>query len=73
MSILRECKGDGNASVVGWWTCDCGPTGYKYKAGTRGSGVVSSADHMLEMSVVRGGGGGRIGFGLYQSCCCCSP
>ena len=41
--------------------------------GTRGSGFVSCADNMLDMSVVRGvrGVGGvceRIGFGLYQSC-----
>ena len=54
-----------------------------YMGGTRGSGVLSSACDVLEMSVVRGvggvcdmcmylarvgcGGGERIGFGLYQS------
>ena len=47
--MLRECEGDGNAGVgdrggvvVG---CEC-------MGGTRGLGVVPSADDMLEMSVV---------------------
>ena len=51
-----------------------------YMSGTRGSGVLSSAGDVLEMSVVRGRwsmclargglgevGGERIGFGLNQS------
>ena len=51
MSILREWEGDGN-TVVG----DVGGvfSGCKYMGGKRGSGIVSSADYVLEMSVVRG-------------------
>ena len=39
-----------------------------YRGGTHGSGVLSSACDMLEMSMVRGVGGvcDRIGFGPYQ-------
>ena len=31
----------------------CGEYGHKYVGGTRGSGIVSSAANVLEMSVVR--------------------
>ena len=49
--VLRECEGDGNAGV--------GSGGgvvavSAYMGGTRGSGVLSSAGDVLEMSVMRG-------------------
>ena len=43
---MRGCEGDGDAGVVS--ACMCG---------TRGSGVLSSTSDVLEMSVVKGGGG----------------
>ena len=46
--VLRECEGDGNAGVVAVSA---------YMGGTRGSGVLSSAGDVLEMSMVRGVGG----------------
>ena len=49
------CEGDGNDGVVAVSVaCEC-------MGGTRGSGVVSCADDVLEMSVVRGVRGvGRV-------------
>ena len=51
---MGGCEGDGNVGV--------GSGGgvvalSAYMGGTRGSGVMSSADDLLEMSVVRGVGG----------------
>ena len=45
MCVLRGCAGDSNAGVVALSV---------YMGGTRGSGVLSSAGDVLEMSVVRG-------------------
>ena len=56
--MLRECEGTRVMAMLVWGKgiCGCG----ECMGGTRGSGVVSSADDVLEMSVVRGvrGGGG---------------
>ena len=51
VSIMRECGSDGNAGV--------GDGGgvvavHEYMGGTRSSGIVSSVDDVLEMSVMRG-------------------
>ena len=79
--VLREvCGGDGNAGVGSGRGVVAVSA---YMGGTRGSGVLYSADDVLEMSVVksvcgvcdmciclaRGGmmWGERIGVGLYQS------
>ena len=53
--MLRECEGcegDDNAGVWGQGMCGC--SGCECMGGTRGSYVVSSADDVLEMRVVRG-------------------
>ena len=45
--MLRECEGDGNTGmVVGGGVVP----GCVYMGGTHGSGIVSSADDLLEMS-----------------------
>ena len=51
---LLGCEGNGNAGVGsgGGMVVVC-----TYMGGTRGSGVLSSAGDVLEMSVVRGVGG----------------
>ena len=52
MSMLRECEGDSNVGVE-----DGGgavTAVHEHVAGTRGSGIVFSAAHVLEMSLVRG-------------------
>ena len=49
--LMRGCEGDGNAGV-GSGGCVVPVSAY-----TRGSGVLSSACDVLEMSVVRGVGG----------------
>ena len=51
---LLGCEGDGNAGVGfrGWVVAVSAHMG-----GTRGSGVLSSAGDVLEMSVLRGIGG----------------
>ena len=51
---LLGCECDGNASV-GFGACVVAVSAYM--GGTRGSGVLSSAGDVLEMSVVRGVGG----------------
>ena len=49
VSMLRECKSEGNAGGgIVWARAGC-----EYMGCTSGSGVVSSADDVLEMSVVR--------------------
>ena len=76
--MLRECDGDGNAGVGSGRGVVAVSA---YMGGIRGSGVLSSAGDVLEMSVVRGVGrvcgmclarggvlgvgGERIGFGLF--------
>ena len=51
---LLGCDGDGNAGVgSGGGVVEVSA----YMGGTRGSGVLASADDVLEMSVVRGVGG----------------
>ena len=52
MHILRECDGDGYASVGVW---GCVVAGCEYMGGT---GFVSNADYMVEISAVRGVRGG---------------
>ena len=49
--VLRECEGDGNAGVV---SAGGVVAVSAYMGGTRGSGVLSSAGDVLEMSMVRG-------------------
>ena len=61
VSMLREFEGDGNAGV-GTAVCGC-----EYMGGTRGSGVASSADDVLDISVVRGVRG--VG-GVCEMCMC---
>ena len=52
--VLRECECDANAGVgSGGGVVEV----VAYMGGTRGSGVLSSAGDVLEMSVVRGVGG----------------
>ena len=61
VSMLRECKGDGNAREVDGGGVVAVSTGHEYSGGIRGSGIVSSKDDVLEMSVVRGiRGVGRV-------------
>ena len=48
------CEGDGNAGVG---SGACVVVVSTYMGGTRGSGVLSSAGDVLEMSVLRGVGG----------------
>ena len=49
VNMLRECDGGGNHGVG-----DGVVAAHKHMGGTRCSGIVSSADNVLEMSVVRG-------------------
>ena len=49
---MLGCEGDGNAGV---WSGGGVVAVSAYIGGTRGSGVLSSASDVLEMSVVRGG------------------
>ena len=51
---VRECEGYGNASVGNVGGVVSVSAGIEYMGGTRGSGIVSSVDDVLEMSVVRG-------------------
>ena len=51
---MLGCEGDGNAGVG---SGGCVVVVSVYMGGTRGSGVLSSADEVLDMSVVRGVGG----------------
>ena len=61
VSMLRECDCNGNYGVVAVNAgCDC-------MGGTRGSGSVSSADDVLDMSVLRGMRG--VG-GVCEMCMC---
>ena len=52
--MLRECKGDGNAGVGAEKGVVAVIAEGECMGGTRGSGVVSSAEDVLEVSVVRG-------------------
>ena len=54
VSMLRKCKNDGNAGVGTWGGVVTMSAGSEYMSGIRGSCVVSSADVVLCMSVVRG-------------------
>ena len=51
---LLGCEGDGTAGV---WSVGGVVVVSAYMGGTHGSGVLSSAGNVLEMSVVRGVGG----------------
>ena len=53
VTMLRECEGDSKASV-GAGGGIAVSVGCDYISGTHGSVVVSSADDVLDMSVVRG-------------------
>ena len=64
VSILQECEGDGNAGV---WDVGCVVSVSEYMGGTHGSGIVSFADDVLEMSVVLGVRG--VG-GVCEMCMC---
>ena len=50
--MLIQCDGDVNAGVWGQGICCCGEC--EYIGGTRGSGIVSSADDVLEVSMMSG-------------------
>ena len=52
--MLRNCDGDGNAGVGVGGGMVTVSAGCEYMDGTRGSGFVSTADDVLEMSVVSG-------------------
>ena len=52
VSVLRGCKGDGNAGVEDGGSVIAVSVGCEYMGGTHGSGTVSSADDVLEVSVV---------------------
>ena len=54
VSMLRECEGDGNAGVVNRGSVVSVSAVHESMGGTRDSGIVSSANDLLEMSVVRG-------------------
>ena len=54
LGTLRECEGNGNAGV---WSGRGVAAVSAYMGCTRGSGDFSSADDVLEISVVRGVGG----------------
>ena len=54
VSMLRKCKGNGNAGVGDGKCVFVVSVGHEYVRGTRGSGIVSSAPDLLRMSVVRG-------------------
>ena len=54
VSMLRECEDDDNAGVRDGRGVVAASAGHAYVAGTRGSGIVSSAADVLGMSVVRG-------------------
>ena len=51
---VRGCDGDGNAGVGYGGGVVAKIAACEYMGGTRGSGFVSTADDMLEMSEVRG-------------------
>ena len=67
VGMLRECAGDGNAGVGAGGCVAEVLVWCEYKGGTRGSGVVSSVDDVLEMSVVRAMRG--VG-GVCEMCMC---
>ena len=50
MSMLRECEGDGNAGVGDGAGVVSVCAGCEY-IGTRGSGIMSTADDVLDISV----------------------
>ena len=50
---VRECVGNGNVGGVGGCVVAVS-AGHEYMEDTRGPGIVSSADEVLKMSVVRG-------------------
>ena len=52
--MLRKCEGDGNADVGAGGGVFVVSSGCRYRCGTCGSGVVSTANDVLELSVVRG-------------------
>ena len=56
MCVLRECEGARVMAMLVWGPADVWLRCVR-RGGTRGSGVLSSADDVLEMSVVRGVGG----------------
>ena len=47
--MLTECKGDGNADVGAGRGVVAMSLGCEYMRGTRGLGIVSTADDVLEM------------------------
>ena len=49
-----ECEGKGNGGVGDGGGVFMVSVGHEYMSGTRGSGIVYSADYVLDMSVVRG-------------------
>ena len=51
--MLRECEGDNNAGAGAGGGVVAVSAGCNYMDGTRGSGVVSRADDVIVMSVVR--------------------
>ena len=63
--MLRECEGDGNACV--WDVGGVVVVSAGYVGGTRGSGIVSSAADVIELSVVPGMRG--VG-GVCEMCTC---
>ena len=65
VSILRECEGDKNAGVGAWGVVVAVSVRHEYMGSTRGSGVVSNADDVQEMSVVR-----RVRGGVCEMCMC---
>ena len=52
--MLRECEGDGTASVGVGGGVVAVSVEHQYVGGTRGSGIVSSAADVLRMGVVCG-------------------
>ena len=54
VSMLRKCDGDGNANSGAGKGVVAVSAGHEYVGGTCGSVIVSSAAHVLGMSVVRG-------------------
>ena len=65
--MLRDCDGAGNAGVGAGVSVFSVSAGCDYMGGTRGAGVVSNADDVLQVYAVRGVRGAG---GVCEICIC---